>query len=105
MKEKKKIDALVTCSKTDERLLVKLSTYVQLVAINFKGAIVPLSLCFHKKNHNVHIMICPFRWICRCLFVCFIYLVHKHSYQGLVRDLDGNEIEICNKYIDIKVIR
>ena len=26
------------------------------------------------------------------LFVCFIYLVLKHSYQGLVKNLDGNEI-------------
>ena len=26
-----------------------------------------------------------------CLFVCFIYLVLKHSYQGLVKNLDGNE--------------
>ena len=35
------------------------------------------------------------------LFVCclFIYLVLKHSYQGLVRDLDGNE----NKNINIDI--
>ena len=33
-------------------------------------------------------------------FVClFIYLVLKHSYQGLVRDLDGNE----NKNINIDI--
>ena len=32
-----------------------------------------------------------------CLFVClFIYLVLKHSYQGLVKDLDGDENIIIN---------
>ena len=34
------------------------------------------------------------------MFVClFIYLVLKHSFQGLVKDLDGNE----NKNINIKI--
>ena len=34
------------------------------------------------------------------MYVClFIYLVLKHSYQGLVRDLDGNE----NKNINIDI--
>ena len=33
-----------------------------------------------------------------CLFVCLFYLVLKHSYQGLVKNLDGNEIK---KYINI----
>ena len=29
-----------------------------------------------------------------CLFVCLFYLILKHSFQGLVKDLDGNEIKI-----------
>jgi hypothetical protein len=33
------------------------------------------------------------------LFVfCFIYLVLKHSYQGLVKNLAGNEIKDIYKY-------
>ena len=34
------------------------------------------------------------------LFVCLFYLVLKHSYQGLVKNLDGNEIK---KYININI--
>ena len=30
--------------------------------------------------------------------ICFIYLVLKHSYQGLVKNLDGNEIKKKYKY-------
>ena len=34
-----------------------------------------------------------------CLFVCFIYLVLKHYFQGLVKDLNGSENK--NRNIDI----
>ena len=37
-----------------------------------------------------------------CLFVCLFYLVLKHSYQGLVKNLDGNEIK---KYININIVK
>jgi hypothetical protein len=33
-------------------------------------------------------------WVKISLFVCLFYLVLKHSFQGLVKDLDGNEIKI-----------